>query len=266
MSEQDEANRATELIEGGSAVAGAAVGAAVGLLGGPVGVVGGAAGGAFLGRVLKRVGSEIRQRRLGPRESVRVGAAAAFAGQQIQAHLSAGEVPRNDDFFEGNGPELPPAEQLLEGVLLKARDAYEERKLRLLGALYANVAFHPEISPPHANQLINLAGQLTYRQLVALSVAGAQQQQGPLYRDADYRGDDAAIAALGVGGISLITELYDLYQRGLVSDSAGEAWISVADVAPGRIRPQGSGSILHDMMGLASIPARERTDFDTHLR
>lgn len=168
--------------------------------------------------------------------------------------------------FEDDGHGRPPADELLEGVLLKARDAYEERKLSLLGSLYANIAFHPEISPPHANQLINLSSQLTYRQLVALSVADTQRQHGPLYREADYRGDEVARANLGLGGISLITELYDLYQRGLMSDVAGEAWISVSDVAPGRMRPQGTGSVLCHMMNLASIPPADRTDFDAYLR
>src|SRR6266511_3326365 len=119
--ENEEETLAVELIESGSEIAGAATGAAVGLVAGPLGVIGGAALGAALGRVLKHVG-----------------AAAAFAGAAIAIALETGRQPRDDGFFETReGGDRPAAEEILEGVLQKARDAYEERKLRLLGLLYA---------------------------------------------------------------------------------------------------------------------------------
>ena len=260
--ENEEETLAVELIESGSEIAGAATGAAVGLVAGPLGVIGGAALGAALGRVLKHVGAEIRQRVLGPREEIRVGAAAAFAGAAIAIALETGRQPRDDGFFETReGGDRPAAEEILEGVLQKARDAYEERKLRLLGLLYANVAFHPEISPQHANHLIALAGQLTYRQLVALAIAHQQAQTGPILRDRPFRGDHAALVRLGLDGNALVTELYGLDQNGLLSDANGEAWISVADVNPGAMRPQPSGSVLAQIMGLDTIPRDDWLEF-----
>lgn len=212
---QEEQKLAVELIEGGSELAGAASGAAIGLLGGPGGAIGGAVAGVALTRVLKRVGADLKQRLLGPREEVRIGAAAAFAGATIQELLDAGLTPRNDGFFEAQAEERPAAEEVLEGVLLKARDAYEEKKVRLLGILYGQVAFHSEISPAHANHLIELGSRLTYRQLVVLAVA--QDEAGrPRLRAGDYRGDSDAVQRLGLEGRSLLTEIYDLYQQGLV--------------------------------------------------
>lgn len=248
----EERGLAADLIGGGADIAGAATGAAIGLVGGPGGVVGGAAAGAALGRVLGRVGAEIRKRRLGPREEVRVGAAAAFAGERIQERLSAGHTPRDDGFFDGGAQgESSSAEELLEGVLLKARDSYEERKTRHLGVLYGNLAFHPEISAGFANYLVALLGSLTYRQLVVLAIASDVRKEH--LRSADYRGDDAALGKLGLEGQGLLTEIFDLYQRGLLSDTAGEAWLSVPDVAPGRLRAQGAGHVLVQLAELATV-------------
>ena len=258
--EHGETALATELIEGGSDLAGAAAGAAIGLIGGPLGAVGGAATGAVLARVLRHVGSDLKQRLLGPREEVRVGAAAAYAGATIKALLDIGEHPREDEFFAAQeGGQRPPAEELLEGVLLKARDAYEEKKVKYLGTLFALVAFRAEISPAHANHLLGVASRLTYRQLVVLAVATDDGGRTRL-RDSSYRSDDQATQALGVEGVGLITEIYDLYQQGLLNDATGSAWISVRDVHPAAMRPQGSGHLLALLMGLAAIPHEDRED------
>jgi hypothetical protein len=257
----DETNQeevlAVELIEGSSEIAGAAVGATIGLIGGPAGAVGGAAGGALLARVLRRVGADLRQRVLGPREELRVGAAAAHAGAMIQILLDAGKQPRDDGFFDAPPGERPAAEELLEGVLLQARDAYEEKKVRLLGIMYAQLAFHPEISAPTANHLLSLAERLTYRQLVVMVIAQGEGNR-ELLRDGNYRGDAAALDAFGGEGAALLIEIYDIYQRGLLSDAHGSAWISVADVDPRAMRLQGSASTLAGLMGLATIPMEDR--------
>jgi hypothetical protein len=252
-----------ELIESGSAIAGAATGAAIGLVGGPAGVVGGAALGAAFGGVLRRVGSEIRHRFLGPREGIRIGAAVAFAGEAIAEALAAGHVPRDDGFFDQRSEGRVIADEILEGVLQKARDAYEERKVRYLGLLYANVAFHPQVSPQQANYLIALAGQLTYRQLVALAIAYEQARSGPVLRQKSFLDDPAdpgAFAALGLEGIALITEIFGLYQQGLLTDPT-LSWTQVADVNPGLMRPEPTGAVLVEMMGLDTLPSDERQEF-----
>lgn len=62
------------------------------------------------------------------------------------------------------------SEELLEGVLLASRDAFEERKVEHLGRLYAGIAFDSSVSRAHGNYLIALAQRLTYRQLALMAV------------------------------------------------------------------------------------------------
>lgn len=258
----DDLELAKQLIEAGSDSVGAATGAAIGLIGGPIGVVGGAALGAVFGKVLVKVGSDLKRRFLGPREEMRIGGVMIAAGARIQEKLDRGETPRTDGFFDTpEDSSRPPAEELLEGVLLKARDSFDEKRLDLLGRLYASIAFS-DIAPVHASHLIHLAGDLTYRQLVALGIAGAQTlTKQPLLREGDFRSDEVAKNRLGTGGVGLVTELYELYQKGLIHDANGSAWISVGDVNPGGMRVQGSGSVLFNMMELGSLVVAELPSF-----
>ena len=108
---------AITLIEGSTELAGAAAGAAVGLIGGPVGAFAGAGAGVVMTRVLKRVGADIQRRLLGPRQRIRIGAAFAFAVDEIAERLAAGETPRSD-WARGEDDRRPEAEEILEGVLL----------------------------------------------------------------------------------------------------------------------------------------------------
>jgi hypothetical protein len=164
----DPSDRQTyELVQAGSEIAGAAVGGALGLLAGPPGVVAGAAGGVIVTRALKTVGRELQERFFGPRERVRVGAAFAFAADEIKARLEEGDVPARDFIEDDSG--RSSVYELLEGVLRASADAYEERKVRHLGWLYASLVFEESIDWNEANYLLRLARGLTYGQLCVLS-------------------------------------------------------------------------------------------------
>lgn len=248
----------TELVQSGAEIAGGVTGAAIGLMGGPAASLGGAALGVVIGRALSKVGADIQRRLLGPREQTRIGAALAFATTRIASQIASGHTPRQDQFFTIDGDtqdRRPPAEELLEGILLTARDAYEEKKVPLMGTLFANIGFHPEVSPIYAGYLIKLAAELSYNQLVALAVGRDTQNKSRL-RNRDYRNDSSAVEALGLNGAGLLTEIYDLYQRGLINGGDGSAWLSVPDVVP-TYNVQGAGVVLAALMDLDSQIAQE---------
>lgn len=251
---------ARDLIQTGADITGAVAGAAIGLIGGPAGALAGAGIGVAASRVLTKAGLEIQRRVLGPREHSRIGAAAAYAVTATKQLLDAGATPRADGFFDAPPAGRSAADQLLEGVLTKARDSYEEKKLAYLGNLYASLGFHPEVSALYGNFLVTLAGELTYNQLVALAI-GAANPQPQLLRMNALRDDDAALAALDNNSVGLITEVFSLYQRGLVHGIDGSVWMSLPDVTFGNYRVQGAGSLLVALMGLAGISQDERQVF-----
>ncbi len=68
-----------------------------------------------------------------------MGAALFFANEEIRARFLNGEEPRADRFFEAEGEHRTTAEEILEGVLLRAGDSYEERKVQYIARLYAGI-------------------------------------------------------------------------------------------------------------------------------
>jgi hypothetical protein len=262
--EGSNANRATELIEGGADLAGASIGAAVGLVGAPALVVGGAAAGVVASRMLRRMGSEIHQRLLGPRQRVRVGAAFAVAADAIATRLEAGEAPRSDGFFNSGPAGRPAAEEVLEGVLQAAGEAFEERKVPFLGKLYASVAFDPTVGRPQANFFIAVAERLTFRQLVLMAVISRR---------------DAESVAISAGGKDtpasqihfsekLGLEADDLERRGLIGNGprgstprpGARAFVEAGGRPVSDLSLTGPGEQLHDLMGLQDISEDARQE------
>jgi hypothetical protein len=174
----EKAERLREFMESGGQVVGQAAGAALSIVAGPV--VGTGAG-AALGEVFARVGLEIHERLLARRQGARAAGALDVAFVRVDERLNAGDDLRDDGFFNPGPDGRVDAEEVLEGTLLTAANAYEERKVALIGKLYANLAFEPTVSPALANFLLRLADRLTYHQLTVLAFfAYAQSGEGEM--------------------------------------------------------------------------------------
>lgn len=116
--------------------------------------------------------------RVGNRGATRAAAAVALIEGDATEREARGEAVREDGFFDARGDErLSQAEELLEAVLRQAADAVEEEKLPFLARIYTAVERDPDVSPAEAHYLLGLAGRLTYRQLVALSVLSHHDEQ-----------------------------------------------------------------------------------------
>lgn len=131
MSNDENIEKAKSLISTVAEIAGAAVGGAIGFFAaGPAG----AAGAGTLGVIVAKAGAkllgDVAERTMSAREKVRVGAVAAIAFDKIKKNAQAGNEPRKDGFFDSVDGRLSKAEEILEGTLRRAREEYEEKKLR----------------------------------------------------------------------------------------------------------------------------------------
>jgi hypothetical protein len=267
----EDADAARELIEVGADIAGAATGGALGLLAGPPGVIAGAAGGVVVTRGLKRVALEIHERVLAPRQQVRAGAAFTFAADEISARLIAGDEPRDDDFFDERPGERPPSEELLEGVLLRAVNEHEEKKVPYLGSFYASLCFDNTVTPFHANYLLRVARGLTYGQLTCLALIAASDYQDRMVL---LSTDSDRVARGGQNREAVLAQFMDLAQTDLVGVLADDgrvvepqgtfAGLSASSLQKplqaGKLRPTTLGRDLHRLMRLDRIPKEELGD------
>ena len=247
MSEDD--NKTKQLIETGTEIAGAAAGGALGFLaGGPLAAAGATVAGVAIAKSAEKLISDIANRHLSHREEVRVGAAAAFALSNIRDRLKEGDKPRDDGFFTNQIGNRSSADEIFEEVLLKSKNEHEEKKIRLLGNFFANLAFSPEISAPEANHLLKIAESLTYRQMCLLTVFHIKSQKmEPHLRKTDYSDPSQSPSH---ETISLLQEIMDMCNQRLLAlpadDGSGffvglQGW---SDIAPDLMRPTPIGEQL----------------------
>lgn len=107
---------------------------------------------------------------IGKHENKRLEVVFTRSIKKIQSLISQGKTPRDDESYYGNTYlGIPKAQELLEGVLLKAREEYQSKKLECYSSFFANLCFDETISFEHANFLLNMIERLSYRQLCILS-------------------------------------------------------------------------------------------------
>lgn len=244
----------------GAAIAGAAAFGPPGALIGGVASVGGRKVLEALGveRVFDTVAERIAERHLGQDERERVATAytAALKGIAKQAD----EGLRNDGFF--NQPRADDgrtnAEEVLENVLRRAQDAYEQRKAERLGELFAYIARHTDVTPAHAHRLITLVGRLTFRQLLWLGLfKSAEEHKLP---------DWSSSGALGVRDQGFVLEILELAQLGMFVRKDHRKISTFADVNPALMQTVLDGSLLVEAMDLQRAEPEDCADLAEVLR
>ena len=256
--------RLRRVIRSGTPLAGASASSVVGSLigtaiGGPPGTAIGGLSGYLVGKALVRIGDEISQRLLSPREEIRTGSVYALAAAEIIERQKSGEQVRNDGFFDPDHTGRADAEEVWENILLKSQRESEEKKLPYMAHLLAATAFHPEVSAPMAHQIIKTAEQLTYRQFCILRISGGPERQA--IPKGNFRGYESFPHEL----TQILYEYLELYNRGYIN-FGGEVAFGPTDVKPGNTTVQGMGAQMHNMMSLSGIPHEDILPITTILQ
>lgn len=247
--------RLRQIIETGANVVGVTSSAAVSVVtGSPELGVGAAALGAT--GAYQRVGAEIADRLLGPREATRIGAVLALSAETLKTRLDHGGVLRDDGFFDVPPDGRSDAEEVLEGVLRKAQAEYEERKLEYLARFWANACIDKTFGAADLNYLTKLAEQLTYRHLTIVSVAGkmANADDANVYdlREQNYK--QSRLSLVGDTAI-VLSEIMALHSLDCVRMFGT---FHPIQVVPSAMQIGTHGAALHNMMELFRIPEGDR--------
>lgn len=112
-------------------------------------------------------------------ERARAGAALAFAAELAVTRSHQGRPVRTDGFFSVRVPPRSDGERLVEAVVQAARRTTEDRRVRHLGYLVAEVAVSPDLDAALADRGLRLAEGCTWRQLVLLAAVG-RRDRAPL--------------------------------------------------------------------------------------
>ena len=239
--------------EYGGAITSAAVGAGIGaVVAGPVGAIGGALAGKAIEKVFEVIGNEIKERHLSKTENKKIGDVYLAAQLKIQNKLDNGVPLRKDSFYEKTDTDRSSAEEILEGTIFAAQRENEEKKLPYLANLYANINFDETISRPMANQLIKIASDITYRQIIIIAVIGKYQTGQVL---SPPLSQEKFTGIQGYENISIASEIYDLYRKSLIFSQ--NAILDAAGFTPSLLTVGGMGALLFNLMELSLIPLDE---------
>lgn len=235
-----------KVFEYGGAAASAAVGAGIGLVAaGPGGAVVGTLAGTLIENVVKKIGEEIKERKLSKAENKKVGSVYTLASENIAQKINSGKVLRGDDFFSDSEEDRSTAEEILERTLFAAQREAEEKKLPYYSRMYANIAFSTDVTRPIANQTIKIAEQLTYRQLLILNVIGTHQTIGLPFKKTAY----ANVA--GLTNVAIASEVFELYRMSLLSSSV--VVFDSAGINPSALSITGYGAHIFNLMELHTL-------------
>lgn len=207
--------------------------------------------GASIGKGLEIVTKDILNRILSKKETSRIETVASMSLKKIEDKLNSGQQIRNDDFF--NGEEKSSASEVFEGTLLVAKSTYEEKKLELLSNLFSNISFDKSISATIANQLIKLADDLTYRQLIIIRCVGLGQVIDGF--GIKTRKQTAYTQVSDLENVSIAIDTYDLYRRGCLSSKT--VIFDPAGINPSNLSVTGYGALLWKLMDFEHRSADE---------
>jgi hypothetical protein len=254
-----ERDETVELLQVGAEIAGGLTATAIGLfVAGPPGAVAGAFASPVATRLFARIGSELQRRFLSHREEVRVGATLAYAALRTQERLDAGELLREDGFFDGDGGRSA-AEEVLEGGLLAAQREHEERKLPWVSYLLANLNFAVELDRARANLVIKYAERMSYRQVQLLAFTARLDELAiaPLPQNAEAIG-----STMGKLPDDMMQEIMELSEMGLLDSTTLTYGMTRYNPRLGTL--PALGLQLYELMGLARMPVVELDDIVKH--
>lgn len=235
-----------------SALVGSAIGTAIA---GPGGVVIGALAGTLAEKTIERIGKEISLRMLSKSEERKVGTVFSEAVRILDKRIKEGASLRNDEFFHETDGRCT-AEEILEGTLFAAQREHEERKLKYYARLYAGIALCPDISRSMANQIIKLAEQLTYRQIIILHIIGIFQTVSANIPNPMRKGAYSSVS--GTENVAISGEIFELYRMSILY-SKSVAFDS-AGIDPSALSVGGYGAHIYNLMQLSSlIPEEDST-------
>lgn len=134
-----------------------------------------AAGGALIAPMVKNQISEMSHWALSYIQKRKVCVTANHMCSEIERIAKEGKKIRADDFFvyhynSSLDMEESSASKLFEGMLLKAKEEYDSKKLPFLSSLTSSIFFAPNISESKAFVLLEILDKLSYLQLCALSI------------------------------------------------------------------------------------------------
>lgn len=198
--------------------------------------------GAFVGVMA----ADFAHRVLSDREAQRVATVVERAAEHFVALEMMGHRPRADFVDDIDSAD---AQELVEGLLIAARDAFEEKKLDHIAYLLARLAVDQTIAPVRIAHLVHEARSLTFTQYCLLEIYAEPA-----------RFDLATSRLRGparMESLDMLSSVWALLQAGYLRLAGDGYMLRALDMAPAGLEAFGEGEVLRIALNLQAIDGED---------
>lgn len=246
---REQSEKLRTIISRGSEVGGSVAGATIGLaIAGPVGAIAGAIVSPLISAAFNKIGTEISEKIMGPREQARIGATYTLALEKIAKMLENGKEVRSDDFFTAQENDRSKSDSILEGTFLKVRNEYEEKKINCYSNFLANLSFDSSVSFEKGNALLRILEQLSFRQISILAYFSEIDSLSTERWMISFKDNEELWKYQ-----DFYFELMDLYNKQLLQQTGGGISMSVSSLGISSL-----GKIMCNLIGVDDIDENDK--------
>lgn len=210
--------------------------------------------------ILSNAKEKMFPRNLSEREDNRIQMVFEGIVSKINDNLKKGLVPRDDEsYYSPTDIGIPHAQEILEGVLLKAREEFRNKKLVFYTNFFANLCFDETISFEHANFLLNIISRLSFRQFAILAYISDGKSVATGKWDASFKSmKDSRL----LRHFAFYSEYIDLYNARLIIQTTAIPGFALG-MSDTNISSLGRSIV--NLLELDNIPMQDIKDIGNHL-
>lgn len=179
-----------------------------------------------------------------------------YSLKKIEENIYKNLNIRKDVLFREEEEEISLLEELMNGLIIAVKNEHEENKLKYYGYLLGNIIFEETLDRDECNRLIRICKSLSYCQIKLINMYVISQTiQIPILKREDYSKTGISNYKL----LGLLQDTLEMIQKSILNGS-GKIVLDVAQINPSKIKVQGIGYLLYNLMSLNNMPYDELED------
>ena len=207
-------------------------------------------------KVYEEIIEEINENIYSVKENKKILSTLYFSLNAVKENLEKNMVIQENYLKAINDENKLLIEELFEGIIISAKNEHEDNKLKYYGYLLGNIIFKENLDRDEFNRLIKISRNLSYCQIKLINMYVISQMiQVPILKREDY-------TKTGVGSyklLGILQDTLDMIQKSILNGS-GNLVLDVVQINPSKIKVQGMGTLLYNLMSLNKMPYDEMED------
>lgn len=212
--------------------------------------------GKELERLYEEFIDEIREHVYSKKESKKILVTLYFSLKIIKENIDKNMNIKEENLIIINNENKLLIEEFMDGIVINAKNEHEENKLKYYGYLLGNLIFKENLDRDESNRLIKISRSLSYCQIKLINMYIISQMiQVPILKREDYTKTGIENYRL----LGVLQDTLDMIQKSILNGS-GKLVLDIVQINPSKVKVQGIGTLLYNLMGLSKMPYDEMED------